>query len=288
VTDRTLITPMILGSVLNPINSSMLAVALIPIGRTFGASPAQTAWLVTALYLATAVGQPVIGRLVDSYGPRRPSCFCSSPSSTGRQATMAVSTLDPTTALVVIDLQKGVVALPGTPHATPDVVARTAELAAAFRERGLPVVLVRVSFAEDGGDVVPGRTQAPPRTGSRPKGWDEIVEDLAGDPRDIVVTKRNWSAFYGTDLDLQLRRRGVTQIVLTGVATSIGVDSTARGAYEHGYHVTVATDAVTDMDDDSHRHSTERIFPRLGETGTTAEILDLLAKSATTVQPQVR
>ncbi|MEV6505410.1 MFS transporter [Streptomyces sp. NPDC051642] len=69
--DRRLIAPMVLGSVLNPINSSMIAVALVPIGIAFGAPPSQTVWLVSALYLATAVGQPVIGRLVDMYGPRR-------------------------------------------------------------------------------------------------------------------------------------------------------------------------------------------------------------------------
>ncbi|KMS92384.1 MFS transporter [Streptomyces regensis] len=69
--DRRLIPPMVLGSVLNPVNSSMIAVALVPIGVAFGAPPSETVWLVSALYLATAVGQPVIGRLVDMYGPRR-------------------------------------------------------------------------------------------------------------------------------------------------------------------------------------------------------------------------
>ncbi|WBP90941.1 MFS transporter [Kitasatospora cathayae] len=69
--NRRLLAPMVLGSVLNPINSSMIAVALVPVGTAFGAPPAETAWLVTALYLATAVGQPVIGRLVDTFGPRR-------------------------------------------------------------------------------------------------------------------------------------------------------------------------------------------------------------------------
>jgi MFS family permease len=69
--DRRLVPPLILGSVLNPINSSMIAVSLVPIGVAFGAPPAQTAWLVSGLYLATAVGQPVVGRLVDKYGPRR-------------------------------------------------------------------------------------------------------------------------------------------------------------------------------------------------------------------------
>jgi nicotinamidase-related amidase len=105
-----------------------------------------------------------------------------------------------------------------------------------------------------------------------------IVDEIRGDG-DIVVTKRNWGTFYGTDLDLQLRRRGVTQIVLTGIATSIGVESTARAAHEHGCHVTLAADAMTDINADAHRNSLERIFPMLGETGTTAEIVELLANN---------
>ncbi|GAA2482893.1 hydrolase [Winogradskya humida] len=187
---------------------------------------------------------------------------------------MPVTTLDPKTALVVIDLQKGIVGATGAPYPTAEVTARSAELAGAFRAAGLPVVLVRVSFAPDGADAAPGRTDIPSTRGATPpQGWDRIVDDLAGHPEDILVTKRNWGAFHGTDLDLQLRRRGVTQIVLTGIATSIGVESTARAAYEHGYHVTLATDAMTDRSADAHTHSVERIFPRLGETGTTAEIL---------------
>ncbi|MFC0505600.1 isochorismatase family protein [Micromonospora costi] len=139
--------------------------------------------------------------------------------------------------------------------------------------------MVRVTTAADGSDAAPGRTDRGPAGGSRPEGWDVLVDELTGHPGDVVVTKRNWGAFYGTDLDLQLRRRGVTQIVLGGIATSIGVESTARAAYEHGYHVTLATDAMTDLDADGHRASVERIFPRLGETGTTAEVVELLART---------
>ncbi|WP_329461623.1 hydrolase [Streptomyces sp. NBC_01431] len=193
---------------------------------------------------------------------------------------MALTTLDPHTALVVIDLQKGIVAAPTQPHPAADVVARSAELADAFRSHGLPVVLVRVSAAADGSDATPGRTEAGHgRGGQRPEGWDTVVDELSGHPEDITVTKRNWGAFFGTDLDLQLRRRGITQIVLTGVATSIGVESTARAAHEHGYHVTLATDAMTDVDPEAHRNSIDRIFPRLGESGTTSEIAELLAKT---------
>ncbi|MBO2450239.1 hydrolase [Actinomadura barringtoniae] len=194
---------------------------------------------------------------------------------------MPVTTIDPATALVVIDLQNGVLTMPGDPFPTADVLARNVELANAFRARGLHVVLVRVTFAADGADAVPGRTDQSGTGSPRafPEGWDRLSDQLAGHPEDIVVTKRNWSAFYGTDLDLHLRRRGVTQIVLTGVATSIGVESTARAAHEHGYHVTLATDAMTDRDGGAHTNSIEKIFPRLGETGTTADILAALDKA---------
>ncbi|WP_042406019.1 isochorismatase family protein [Streptacidiphilus carbonis] len=191
---------------------------------------------------------------------------------------MPVSTLDPTTALVVIDLQNALVPMDTAPYSVAEVVARNVELAEAFRGHRLPVVLVRVTSAADGADAVPGRTDAPSRGPvARPEGWDEIIPELSGHPGDIVVTKRNRGAFHGTDLDLQLRRRGVTQIVLTGIATSAGVESTARAAHDHGYHVTLATDAMTDTDPETHRNSVERIFPRLGETGTTADVLKTLA-----------
>jgi nicotinamidase-related amidase len=137
------------------------------------------------------------------------------------------------------------------------------------------VVLVRVRARADGADVTPGRTETP-RPAARPEGWDLLADELTGDEDDIVVTTRNWGAFHGTDLDLQLRRRGVTQVVIGGIATSMGVESTARAAHEHRYHVTLATDAMADMSAATHQNSVERIFPRLGQTGTTDELLALL------------
>ncbi|MFD7639353.1 hydrolase [Kitasatospora sp. NPDC059795] len=192
---------------------------------------------------------------------------------------MSVTALDPTTALVVIDLQQAIIAVPGDPHPMREVLERNVRLAEAFRAARLPVVLVRVSFAADGADLLPGRTEQPRPGRAMPEGWDTLTPELHDPATDVVVTKHNWGAFHGTDLDVQLRRRGVTQLVLTGIATSIGVESTARAAYEHGYHVTTAVDAMTDMDPEAHRNSVQRIFPRLGETGTTEEILDLLAKT---------
>ncbi|MFE2072493.1 hydrolase [Streptomyces misionensis] len=192
---------------------------------------------------------------------------------------MSLTTLDPRTALVVIDLQRGIVGSPTQPHSGADVLARSVRLADAFRARDLPVVLVRVSFAADFADAMPGRTEQQGGGAAFPEGWDVLVDELTDHDGDIQVTKHNWSALFGTDLDVQLRRRGVTQIVLTGIATSIGVESTARDAYAMGYNVTLATDAMADRDAQTHAHSVEKIFPRLGETGTTEEILELLAKT---------
>jgi nicotinamidase-related amidase len=183
---------------------------------------------------------------------------------------MTLTTLDPKTALVVIDLQKGVVALP-TAHPMDAVVARTRELADAFRGHGLPVVLVNVNGAPS------GRTERSMPGGPRPDGWDELVPELGQVASDHTVTKRTRGAFTGTDLESYLRDNGVTQIVLTGVATSAGVESTARHAHELGFNVTLVTDAMTDMNADAHENSVTRIFPGIGETGTTAEILELLS-----------
>jgi nicotinamidase-related amidase len=182
---------------------------------------------------------------------------------------MTLTTLDPKTALVIIDLQKGVVALP-TVHPMDGVVANSRTLADAFRGNGLPVVLVNVN----GGPA--GRTERSMAGVARPDGWDELVPELGQQPTDHTVTKRTRGAFTNTDLEQYLKDNGVTQIVLTGVATSAGVESTARHAHELGFNVTLAVDAMTDMSPEAHENSVTRIFPGVGETGTTAEILALL------------
>jgi nicotinamidase-related amidase len=182
---------------------------------------------------------------------------------------MALTTLDPKTALIVIDLQKGVVALP-LAHPTGEVVARAARLAAAFRRHRLPVVLVNVA----GG--APGRAEQARPGGVLPPDWTDLVPELQRQSADHLVTKHTWGAFTGTDLAEHLLSLGVTQLVLAGIATSIGVESTARQAHELGFHVTLAVDAMTDLRAEAHENSLTRIFPRLGETGTTEEVLALL------------
>jgi len=186
---------------------------------------------------------------------------------------MPLTTLDPKTALVVIDLQKGLAGYPTAPHPVTEVVASSARLARAFREHGLPVVLVNVT----GGP--PGRTEQARPAGDRPADWAELIPELGAEDSDIRVTKQSWGAFPHTDLEQKLRAAGVSQILLTGIATSIGVETTAREAYSLGFNVALATDAMTDLDAAAHDNSIGKIFPRLGETGTVDEVLALLDRS---------
>jgi nicotinamidase-related amidase len=123
----------------------------------------------------------------------------------------------------------------------------------------------------------PGRTEQGPRSNlSLADGWTDLLPELDRQPGDIAVTKRSWGAFATTNLEAQLKARGVTQVVVTGVVTSVGVEATARQAYERGFNVTLALDAMTDLRAESHEYSVRKVFPRIGETGTTQEILLLL------------
>ncbi|MBW4028961.1 MAG: isochorismatase family protein [Acidobacteria bacterium] len=183
---------------------------------------------------------------------------------------MPLTTLDPNTALIVIDLQQGIVNGPLV-HPIGEIVERSCSLIDAFHAKGLPVVLVNVAGR------APGRTEQAPRANlSFADGWTDLLPQLAPKPGDILVTKRSWGVFATTDLEQQLKARGVTQVVVTGVATSVGVEATARQAYEQGFHVTLAVDAMTDLNEEAHDHSIRKIFPRLGESGTTSEVIALL------------
>lgn len=188
---------------------------------------------------------------------------------------MPVTLLDPRTALVLIDLQRGITALP-TIDPADDVVCRAARLVQAWHERLLPVVAVHVEYSADFGDVLSARTDASaPRVTPGPD-FAELRPELGLTSSDLVVTKRGWNAFYGTDLDLQLRRRNVTGVVLAGISTSIGVESTARAAAERGYEVAIASDAVTDTNGLAHQASVEVILPRLGQLDVVDRIITAL------------
>jgi nicotinamidase-related amidase len=185
---------------------------------------------------------------------------------------MALTTLDPNTALLVVDLQKGIL---GSPVAQPfaAVAARARALIDAFRAHRSPIVLINVA----GG--APGRTEQPRRAVDvSAAGFADFIPELGAQPDDIVVTKRTWGAFANTDLEARLRAIGVTQVVVAGVATGTGVEATARQAYEAGFNVTLAIDAMADPRAEAHDYSISKVFPRLGETGTSQAIIDLLAE----------
>jgi nicotinamidase-related amidase len=185
-----------------------------------------------------------------------------------------ITKLDKNTALVLIDLQNGVTGLP-LAHPVTNVLANAAKLVAAFRRAGLPVVIVNVN--PTGAAWTKTRKDAHPAAGAAFKeDWLDIVPEITTNYDDIFITKHTWGAFYETDIDAQLKKRSVTGIVLAGISTSIGVEGTARQASERGYNLSFAKDAMTDMFADAHAHSLNRIFPRIGEIGTTEEVINCL------------
>jgi nicotinamidase-related amidase len=183
-----------------------------------------------------------------------------------------------TTALVVIDLQRGITAMGSAPRQPAEVIARAAQLAAAARTGGGTVVLVHVMRSADGKDALRPTTDAQPAVaGSRvPPDWAEFVPEMSSQPGDVVIMKRQWGAFYGTDLDLQLRRRGIGTIILCGISTTLGVESTARDAFERGYQQIFVEDAMAAHAADDHKHTVESVFPRMGRVRSTEQVLAAL------------
>ena len=186
--------------------------------------------------------------------------------------------LDPkTTALVLIDLQNGIVAMDVKPQPSSDVVARSRRLADAFRAAQAPVVLVTVGHI-DGKDALSPTLDTPAAAAAKPPaGWSDVVAEMNAQPSDMRIMKRQWGAFYGTELDLQLRRRGIRTIVLAGISTNVGVESTARDAFERGYDQVFVTDAMASPAAEAHANTLKYTFPRMGRQRSTEEVLAALA-----------
>lgn len=188
-----------------------------------------------------------------------------------------METLDPRhTALVLIDLQKGILPFAGGPHSAADVLGKAASLIKRFHEVQAPVVLVRVGWSADGGDAPRQPVDRPNPAMAFPPEWWDIPAELVAHDSDIRIIKRQWGAFYGTELELQLRRRGIDQIVLGGISTNIGVESTARNAWELGFSLIFAEDAMSASNGEQHAFAVENIFPRIGRIRSTAQILEML------------
>lgn len=180
------------------------------------------------------------------------------------------------TALVVIDLQKGIVSMEGAPYEPSTVIGNAVRLADVFREKGAFVTLVHVDF-HDGKDALRPITDQPTQArGEQPEDWAQFVPELGPKKNDLVVTKHQWGAFFGTELDVQLRRRGIDTIVLCGIATNIGVETTAREAYQHNYNQVFAVDAMNGPTKAEHDMTIQSIFPKIGRVRTTEDILQSL------------
>jgi nicotinamidase-related amidase len=180
-----------------------------------------------------------------------------------------VITLNPrTTALVLIDLQNAVLGRRLAPISADQLVARGKALAEKFRTAGAPVVLVNAVPKLDGPERQVDEPTPLPKT--LPPGFADLAPGLA-EPGDILITKSTWGAFFMTDLDSELKNRGVDVIVLGGVATHIGVESTARQAWELGYELVIARDVTSSTAVEPHDGTMRHIFPRIARvTGSDA------------------
>lgn len=182
------------------------------------------------------------------------------------------------TALVLIDLQHGIVGRPQlSPHAGADLVKRSASLAEAFREKGGTVAYVRVEI----GEVLRPQVDAPmfdPSAPPPPPIASQLVPESGYQAGDLLIVKRQWGAFYGTDLDQQLRRRGIRTIVIGGIATNFGVESTARAAFDRGYTLIFVEDAMTSFSAEAHAFAVQNIFPRMGRVRTSGDVIESLGQ----------
>jgi nicotinamidase-related amidase len=193
-----------------------------------------------------------------------------------QRGTMVELQLDPQkTALVLIDLQNAIVGMNPVPHTAAQVVENSKKLADAFRGQGAPVVYVRVDL----NDFTNLPVDQPHNLGDKPlpAAASEITPSAGFQHGDILVTKRHWGAFAGTDLEQQLKSRGIDTVVLTGISTNAGVESTARQGTGLGFAFVLVEDACSSQNAEHHRFAFENIFPRLTRVRSTNEVLDSLA-----------
>jgi nicotinamidase-related amidase len=190
---------------------------------------------------------------------------------------MPALTLDPAkTALVLIDLQKGIVSAPTTPHPAQQVVQNGNLLAQAFRSKKATVVYVRVDMSNPL-QLPVDKPSRDPNAPPLPASFSELVPEAGFQSGDLLITKRHWGAFAGTDLEQLLQQRGIDTIVLGGISTNVGVESTARQGTGLGFAFVIVEDACSARDAEDHRYVFEKTFPRLARVRTTVEVLAAFA-----------
>lgn len=184
-----------------------------------------------------------------------------------------ITELDKNTALILIDLQNSIVKQP-LAHPIDKVLSNVNLLIAAFRKKELPIIAINVN--PNGAAWTKTRKETKPPTLPPGDDWNKLTDQINITEADICITKHTWNAFFETTLNEELKKKSVTGIVLAGISTSIGVEGTARAASELAYNISFATDAMTDGKEEGHTRSIQLIFPRMGETGTTEDIINAL------------
>lgn len=179
------------------------------------------------------------------------------------------------TALIIIDLQHGVLDPEPAPFGKAQVVERSVALGEAFASAGMPIVLTATDFAPGYVDAPKGITDTPWRlpADGLPADFARLVPEVDALPAVTRIVKRQMSAFFGAELDLQLRRRRRDTVVICGVATNMGVEATARAAFDLNYNVVIAEDACGSVAPGLHEFAVERILPRISRVRRAAEII---------------
>ncbi len=192
---------------------------------------------------------------------------------------MNLSLRKTTTALIIVDLQLGILEPEPVPFGKADIVARAVALGRAFVDAKAPIVLTRTDYSPGYADAPKGVADSPwalPPDGL-PAGFATLVPEIDALPAAVRITKRQMSAFFGAELDLQLRRRGCDTVVICGVATNLGVEATARAAFDLNYNVVIAGDACSSVAPGLHEFAVENILPRIARVRQSAEIIGALA-----------
>ena len=179
------------------------------------------------------------------------------------------------TALVLVDLQNGNMARELAPYSAQAVLGNCVLLAQEMRLRGGTVIFVRVLMNELQSPPADAPLRAPGAPAPPPDA-SHFAPEAGVEATDIVVVKRQWGAFYGTELDQLLRRRHIKTLVLGGIVTNIGVESTARAAYDRGYALVFAEDAMSGISAEAHTFACKNTFRIMGRVRTTAELIDAL------------
>ncbi|TPG25572.1 isochorismatase family protein [Mycolicibacterium hodleri] len=190
-----------------------------------------------------------------------------------------------TTALIVIDRQDGILSPEPVPFGRKQVVDRAAQLGRAFADAGCLTVLTATDFADGYADAPRGEADEPwalPEKGL-PPGFATLVPEIDSLPAAVRITKRQMSAFFGTEL---LRRRRCDTVVICGVATNLGVEATARGAFDLDYHVVIAADACASVAPGLHDFAVRNILPRIARVRETTDILEAIGTPFPVKQPQ--